>query len=173
MGAIARATFAEVEDLVGGDPEWWNGFCGRVSEGGQAAIKEERELRGWSAGALWQWIVRDDGRYREYQGALEAYVQGLALETISIADGADEEAVPKAKLQVETRLRVAGKVDRARWGEKVDHIGVMLDPLSELLREISERKMALLRGDAARVIEASHEIIAEPVGSAESVEDEI
>ena len=119
MGALARATKEEIKQLVNGDPEWWVGFCSSIAENGQKAIKEERDLRGWSWRALWSYIVADEVRYREYMQALEAYVQGLALETVGIADGADAESVGAAKLQVDTRFKLAGKVDRARWGDKV------------------------------------------------------
>ena len=82
--------------------------------------------------------------------ALEAKANDLGWETIEIADG--EGDAQDKKVRVETRFRLAGKVDRARWGEKVDHIGVMLDPLSEMLREISERRLAAMRSGNEVVI---------------------
>lgn len=113
MGALNRATMQEVDELVGGDPGWWPGFCGQIAENGQSAIKTERDMRGWSWSALWEWIIKDEVRYRDYMRALEAYVQDKALETIDIADGSED-----AKLRVDTRFRLAGKVDRPRWGEQ-------------------------------------------------------
>ena len=91
-------------------------------------MREERDLRGWSWGALWKWIVEDEGRYREYMGALEAHMQMLALETVGIADGEGEAA--DKKVRIDTRFRLAGKVDRARWGDRVSMDGggvVVLD----------------------------------------------
>jgi len=119
MGALMRATREEVEELVRLDPEWWPGFCAALAERGQEALKEERDKRGWSWGALWKWIVGDVERYRDYMQALEAHVQMLVLETVGIADGASSEDVAVAKLKIDTRLKVAGKLDRERWGERV------------------------------------------------------
>ena len=161
MGALARATKSEIEELVAGDPQWWIEFCGAVAEGGQAAIKAERELRGWSWGALWGWIVGDVERYRDYTRSLEAYVQERALETIGIADKTEDH-----KLRVDTRFRLAGKVDRVRWGDQVQHT-VVVDSFGEMLKRVSERKLAALRqGQEPRVIE---HMAAEPADS----EDEI
>ena len=144
MGALMRATRVEVEALVAGDPSWWPGFCGAIAEKGEAALKEEKESRGWSWGALWKWIVQDEARYREYMQALEAHVQMLALETVPIADGDGD-----AKLRVDTRFKLAGKVDRARWGDKVamDAGGVLLVDAglvgfaSALLEKMQEKRV--------------------------------
>ena len=64
------------------------------------------------------------------------------------------------KLQTDVRLKVAGKLDKRVWGEKSDLIGVMLDPLSEMLREISERRLKAMRElpQEGRVIEAVVEV---------------
>lgn len=126
MGALKRATVREVEELVVGDPTWWPGFCASIAEEGQVALRKERDSRNWSWGALWRWIVEDEKRYREYMQALEAYAQDKALETVQIADDLDTEdvaAVAKGKVQIETRFRVAGKIDRPRWGDKVEVSG--------------------------------------------------
>lgn len=126
MGALNRATVREVSELVASDPTWWPGFCAGIAEKGQLALREERDMRGWSWGALWKWIVSDEKLYGEYMQALEAYAQDKALETVSIADDldpADVAGVSKGKVQIETRFRLAGKVDRARWGEKVEVSG--------------------------------------------------
>ena len=153
MGALARATRVEIVELVAGDVEWWPLFCGRIAEGGQAALKAERDMRGWSWGALWGWIVADEGRYRQYMQALEAYVQDKALETVGIADGSGE-----AKLMVDTRFRLAGKVDRARWGEqvKVDAGGLVL--IDAGLVGFAGALLDRLSAPKERVIEAEAQI---------------
>ena len=152
MGALMRATRVEIAELVAGDAEWGPLFCGRIAEGGQAALKAERDMRGWSWGALWGWIVADEGRYRDYMQALEAYVQEKALETVGIADGSGE-----AKLMVDTRFKLAGKVDRARWGESIKQDGsgvVVLD--AGLVLEMGALLAKL--GPAQRVIEAEQSV---------------
>lgn len=170
MGALMRATRMEVEELAAGDPHWWPGLCAAVAEGGLKAALAEKDSRGWSWGALWRWIVEDADRYGEYTHALQAFTQLKSHERLDIVDAATPEDVQVAKLRSETRRDFAAKVDRERWGEKVDYIGVALDPLSEMLKEISERKMAALK--EPRVIEASHTIIPERPAVATVVAEE-
>ena len=138
----------EVQELHANDPSWWPTFCAEVAETGQYALKKERKLRGWSWGALWKWVVSDQERYSEYAKALEAYAQMLALETVGIADDSED-----AKLRVDTRFKVAGKVDRVRWGDQVTH-NVVVDPFGEMLKRVSERKLAQLKASQTeKVIE--------------------
>lgn len=54
-----------------------------------------------------------------YDAALRVRADQLAHEALDRADGADAETVGPAKLQVDTRLKLAGKWDRARYGEMV------------------------------------------------------
>jgi terminase small subunit-like protein len=55
-----------------------------------------------------------------YQEALKEGAATLMDETIEIADNVGEtrEAVSKAKLQVDVRANIAGKLDRERWGDQ-------------------------------------------------------
>src|SRR5678816_586557 len=128
MGALTRATLSEIDELVAGDPSWWPGLCMKIAESGLAAAVEEKSQRGWAWGALWGWIVGDEARYGEYSRALEAYTQLKAHEAVGIADGVaeDKAAVAKATLRVNTRFRYAGKVDRVRWGDKVEGGGTVV-----------------------------------------------
>ena len=129
MGYLKRMTLKEVQELYETDAGWWEGFCASVAEGGHKALKAERDMRGWSWGALWKWIRDDEGRRKEYEDALEAYAQDLALETVGIADGVEDAAL--GRLRVETRFKVAGKLDRERWGDKVQAGGGVGLPLAD------------------------------------------
>ena len=120
MGALMKATVREVEELVEGDPQWWPSFCMKVAERGIDAFYEEKALHGWAWGALWGWANADEGRERQWKRALEAYGNLKALETVKIAEMSSVENVSVSKLRVDTNFRFAGKVDRLRWGDKVE-----------------------------------------------------
>lgn len=124
-------------------------------------MREERDSRGWSWGALWRWVQEDAKRAGEYQAALEAYAQDLALETVGISDGAVPDDVGVAKLRVETRFKLAGKVDRSRWGDQVQH-NVVVDSFGEMLRRVSERKLAALRDAQGGERVVNGEVLAHP-----------
>ena len=167
MGALARATELEIEEIVSGDANWWRDVLGKVALDGLPALREEARLRGWTWDATWSWVCGDDRRQKELRGSLNAKAQLLGWGTEGIAASATPEDVAVRKLQVDTAFRLAGKVDRLGWGEKVDHIGIVLDPLSEMLREISERRLAAMRGLTERVTEG--EIVAPAAAELEEI----
>ena len=91
-----------------------------------------------------QWIVEDAERVRQYDAALMLWADALAQETLAIAnttklgvirklksDGSEEtteeDMLGHRKLQIETRMKLAGKWDRKRYGEhtKVEHSGMV------------------------------------------------
>ena len=82
------------------------------------------------------------------QSAREMWADDLATETVEIADGAPSEVggVPWAKHRTDVRFRLAGFLDREKWGEQVQH-NVSLDPFGEMLRRVSERNLARLKGE--------------------------
>jgi hypothetical protein len=123
VGALTRATLAEVEELNAGDPMWWPVLCMEIAEKGVEAIYAEKAKRVWAWGALWGWIVGDEKREAEFNRAREAYANLKAMETVAIAENATPDNVGVAKLRVDTNFRFAAKVDRPRWGEKVEMSG--------------------------------------------------
>jgi hypothetical protein len=167
MGALMRATRNEIEERCA-DPDWWPGVLDQVRESGGPS--EVVNGSAWSYGAFIGWVRSDPDRSAQYDEALRDSGHVEVMRTLAIADAATPETAPVAKLRIGARQWVAGKWDRARYGEKVDHIGLVLDPLSEMLREISERKIAALRA-GERVIEGSHTAIA--VAHSVVAEDEI
>jgi hypothetical protein len=77
-------------------------------------------------GRLCQWITEDRERAEQYSLALKFAADSFAHECVPLADGVSKpEDVPAAKLQIDTRLRIAGKWDRNRYGEqtKIEHGG--------------------------------------------------
>ena len=88
------------------------------------------------------------------QAARKMWADDLATETISIADGMEDGedkpkepvSVPWAKHRTDVRFKLAGFLDREKWGEQVQH-NVSLDPFGEMLRRVSERNLARLKGE--------------------------
>ncbi len=86
-------------------------------------------------GRLAQWVIEDRERSEQYNVALKIWADSLAQECLAISDEQAEVEkrdgttfdpdVPRDKLRIDTRLRLAGKWDRNRYGEqtKLEHSG--------------------------------------------------
>ncbi len=86
-------------------------------------------------GRLAQWVIEDRERSEQYNVALKIWADSLAQECLAISDEQAEVEkrdgttfdpdVPRDKLRIDTRLRLAGKWDRNRYGEatKIEHSG--------------------------------------------------
>lgn len=82
-------------------------------------LKEIARSWGVPVGKFTEWYTTEHGE--RYDAALKVLADQKAFEALSIADGADAEAVGPAKLQVDTRKWAASRWDRARYGEHVTH----------------------------------------------------
>ena len=81
-------------------------------------LKSICKSRGWPYTAVYEWIKDDEDRKRRFSNALEACGLDWAQETVELADDADPEmGIPKAKLQIDTRLKMAKGLDRQRFGD--------------------------------------------------------
>lgn len=111
------------------DPQWWDGALDRIACGDSPkAVSEEYAIL---FGVFMRWIEDDAGRKSEYDAALRIASEGHAHECLAIADEQAEVLkrdgttfdpdVARDKLRIETRLKLAGKWDRARYGETVKH----------------------------------------------------
>ena len=87
-----------------------------------------------------QWLVEDAELLRQYEAALAIWADAEAQRCLAIADGADAESVAAAKLRISTRLSLAGKWDRRRYGEhtKVEHSGAVTS-LIQVLSSLPSR----------------------------------
>lgn len=111
------------------------------------------------------WLHGDEGRLERYDAALRMWVDGLAAETIGIADRADAESAQAANLQIKSRQWAAEKLHRARYGQtlKVERsVSVTAD--AGLVVSMGELLGRLARNE--RVIEQEP---AESVASAETI----
>ncbi len=123
-------------------------------------------------GRLAQWVVEDAERTAQYEGALRIWADALAQEAVAIADeqgavekeggGTYDPDVGRDKLRIDTRLKIASKLYRDRYGEKVQvqHQSApaadtaLLSSMGDLLR--------LVARPAPRVIDAEILPIKEP-----------
>ena len=98
------------------------------SAGGELAVfemvargmtkKRMLELLGISSGAFDKWLEKSAERASTYSRAREAGADALADETLSIADEAEPQTAQVAKLRIEARKWLAGKMNPAVYGEK-------------------------------------------------------
>jgi hypothetical protein len=87
--------------------------------------------RAWSIpyGRLAEWIVEDRTRSEQFNQALAIWADSLAHESVQIADegGAEAGEVQRDKLRIDTRLKLAGKLNRPRYGDstEIKHTGTV------------------------------------------------
>lgn len=121
MSAVFAFT-SELDALIEqkGEAEVQRYVMTEVLEG--AAPRELAKKMGVTYADLWRWLTADDERFQEYQRMLVGTADDLAHESLAVADEADNEGanVNAKKLRVETRMKLAGKWDRHRYGESMD-----------------------------------------------------
>ena len=112
MGQLTRASRARLAELAN-EPAWFEGLLNEIGDG-KATY---RVLQGM--GVRWrvflEWVRADEERNRLFLEAQAIGAQKLVDESLEIADEfemeGNETSAFKAKLQIDTRLRIAGKLD--------------------------------------------------------------
>ncbi len=101
-----------------------------------------------------KWLDEEPERRAEYEAAKEAFAERLAYKAVKVADDCDAETgVPKARLQSDVYLKIAGKRDRKNWGEKEQ--GALAGGVTVNLIQFSEAQiLAGAPGRQGRVIES-------------------
>jgi hypothetical protein len=120
-------------------------FMQRVAEG--ETPKAVCEAMGLPYSATMRHMKSTPALHAEYRSALETWVEALAHETVTIADGVsgaeEASAVAAAKLQCDTRFRLAARLYREMFGEDVKpNVSVTLN-LGDVSREIRELESRL------------------------------
>ena len=100
-------------------PEWWEGSLDRIACGDspQDVAAEHCIL----FGVFMRWVYDEDHpeRRKDYEDALRIAAEARAHECIPIADNANAEAdVARDRLRIDTRMKLAGKWHRERYGDK-------------------------------------------------------
>lgn len=103
------------------DPTTMSVLVQRVSDG--ETLKEISKKWQVPYGRLAEWIIEDTERSAQYNQARQIWSDALATESVQIADdaNADQASVQKAKLRIETRMKLASKLNRATYGDAVEH----------------------------------------------------
>lgn len=144
MGIRNRMTRESLDRLP---DEEFAAFLDDVSSEG---LRRACEDRAWTMSATLNWIAENEARQSRYDFALKVKAELIAHECLDIVDeDTDKDAVPGAKLRADTRLKLASKWNRDRYGEavKVQHAGaVRLDAglvvaMGELLERASTGRL--------------------------------
>jgi hypothetical protein len=120
---------------VKGDPSAPSVIFQRVAEG--ETLRDVARAWGLPRGRFVEWFSTEHSEL--YDRALKVRADELAHETLEIADGATAEDSAPRKLRVDTRLKLAEKWDRARYGKQVQHTHSHTHDLGEILRRARER----------------------------------
>lgn len=94
-------------------------------------------------GKFVEWFVT--AHRATYDSALKVLTDGMVFESLKIADdaGEDRDAIAKAKLRIDTKLRTAAKWDRERYGEREQSQAVVNISLVDVAKEIRELEQRL------------------------------
>lgn len=136
MSARARSWARLDAELAAGNFE--DKFLSLVSEGENPADLSWRVF-----GIRWrvmrQWIEGSNELMREFECAKRAGADKLMYEALAEVKGADVETVGLAKLRADRYDRMAGKLDRKQWGDKVEVSVEQPISIVDVLREARGR----------------------------------
>lgn len=113
MGHALRTAYAILDDIIARKSA--DGFLVEIVHEvitGRRLI-EIAQAEGLLYSVLWNWLKDEPERLEKYREALKGYGDALIAETVGIADGSGD-----PKLKVDTRFRVAGKIDKKMWGDE-------------------------------------------------------
>jgi len=145
MNLLEPTRARERFDLLIQDASLMDVVVQRVAEG--ETLQQLAEVWTVPYGRLAKWVADDDGRRGQYEGALMLRADLEAQKAIEIADEATPEDVAVRKLRTDVRLKLAGKWDRKRYGERVEDgsaqlVGALASAILEGQRRLSEAESA-------------------------------
>ena len=123
MSSLKQVGWSRMDMLIAdmGEGGVLDMLCGRVSNG--EAPHEVAQSMGMPWHVFRRWMEADPKRMDEMALAKRCYAEKLAWDSISEVVSADIETVPLAKLRSDKYEKMAGKMDRGTWGDKVDGNG--------------------------------------------------
>ena len=119
---------------------WWHDMLDRVAEG--ETIHKVCKRMEWREGTFLRWVRLREDMSRQLKEAEAIYADRKAQETIDIADLANPDDVAVRKLQVETRLKVASKLNPEKWGDQ-RQVGISLGKNNSLVFLLSGMNEAI------------------------------
>lgn len=104
-------------------------ICERVAEGESIrAICKDRAMPAMST--VFKWLANDETFAEQYARAKEEQADRLFEQVLEIADGAKPDTVSVARLQIDARKWMAGKLRPKKYGDRLELAG---DPDSPLV----------------------------------------
>lgn len=123
--------------------------CGKVIDGDSLQVICEEY--GMMYSVMWEWIRDNNDRYEKYKDALKGRSDALMSDVVRIADDSGD-----AKLMVDTRFKLASKLDVGRFGDssKVEVSGSMsLIGLLASLKELPVQTVQpVIEGESVEVL---------------------
>ena len=163
MSVSTRRAQAELSKWDAADFE---DFLNDVASG--AEVTKRVTEAGVTLPVLLNWLSADPEKYARYDRALKIRTEVKALECESIADGTKTAVeaieIQSAKLRIDTRLRLAGKWNRDRYGDAVKVDGDMGVPGLTFLfvqgegapeRDVTPKAETIGGGDAPAIEDAT------------------
>jgi len=161
QSTLPRVGKMEEYEAFVGDERSAEELVQRVAEG--ETLKEFCRSRNLPYGRVAQWICENEGVLGKYEAALRLWADALAQEAVQLAREATPQTVGVAKLRIGTHLKLAGKWDRERYGERLRVDGAVRVPVDAGLVGLAGEMLARITGRAEhRVLEAEHAPHAEP-----------
>lgn len=106
---------------------------------GNSLLEIAREM-GAPPSAFAAWL--NQHHPQAYGEALRLRADHLVRQCLPIADGATQETVQVDRLRIETRLRLAGKWDKAMYGDQRQITGAGGGPVEVDVRQVGDRDLA-------------------------------
>lgn len=127
---ILENSVEELKDRRGRIERWEEERAGaeevifqRVAEG--ETLKQICKSRKWPYSMVARWVGETPEAFKAYEFALRLWADSLAVETVGLADATDATEVGLGKLKTDVRMKLASRLDRARYGEKVEVSGTV------------------------------------------------
>lgn len=126
-------------------------FLGLVAEG-EDPTRLAHDVFGVTWWVVREWIESSTDRMQAYESAKRAGADRLMYDALGEVRGAGIETVQLAKLRADRFDRMAGKLDRKQWGDKVEVTVEQTINIVDVLKEARARVVGkIVEGNAERV----------------------
>lgn len=119
--------------------------CAHIADG--KSLRQIAKMKGMpTASTVSEWLNKYDGWPEQYARAKEQQADAIFDECLAIADSADPEDAQVARLRIDTRKWMAGKLRPKKYG---DRSTVDLNVKGDLVETLQARRNALAQKRAA------------------------